>query len=328
MIEILAIFIGYFLGSINPAFIFGKALKGIDIREHGTKNAGTTNVKKTLGIGPAILTAIFDLSKGLLAIWIASLFGLPPFWVYCAGIAAILGHIFPFYLGFRGGQGTATAVGMMFYYAYKLAATSSVDWRTFLFGVISIIIALFIVLYVMRSEKLLGLIVLPPLIVSIIACFEPNIYYYFLIILICFIIFNNILVLFQQQILPTNIPKDKIEHLYSWRSLLRPLAVLFVIFIYVLPENIVLYIIGALALIFIVFDLLRLLIKNVNAKIFTYWRGFLKQKDKQKFSSMTLFMTAVFLIYLLFPTQIASISILFLILVIWHQNSSAFFTAE
>jgi len=68
MTSLLALLIGYLLGSISPAFILGKVLKGIDIRQHGTKNAGTTNVKKVLGLGPAIFTAIYDLSKGLLAI--------------------------------------------------------------------------------------------------------------------------------------------------------------------------------------------------------------------------------------------------------------------
>ena len=107
---LITILIGYILGSLNPAFFFGKILRRIDIREHGTKNAGTTNVKRVLGLGPAIFTAIYDLSKGLIAIWIASALGLPPIWTYLSGIAAIIGHIFPFYLKFRGGQVTATLV--------------------------------------------------------------------------------------------------------------------------------------------------------------------------------------------------------------------------
>jgi len=126
MLPALAIFTGSLLGSVNPAFFFGKILRGIDIREHGTKNAGTTNTKKVLGIGPAIVTAIFDLSKGLIAIWIASALGPPPVWAYLAGLSAIFGHIFPFYLNFRGGQGTATAVGLLFYLAIKLGLLGAI----------------------------------------------------------------------------------------------------------------------------------------------------------------------------------------------------------
>ncbi len=105
----ISIIIGYLLGSVSPSYILGKLLKGIDIREHGDGNAGTTNTKKVLGIGPAIIAAIYDLGKGLLSIWIAYKLGADPVFMYAAGYAAILGHVFPFYLGFRGGQGVATA---------------------------------------------------------------------------------------------------------------------------------------------------------------------------------------------------------------------------
>jgi len=75
MLEFLALFLGYIFGSVNPAFILGKILKKIDIRKYGTKNAGTTNAKKVLGLGPAVITAVFDLSKGILSIEIAKLLG-------------------------------------------------------------------------------------------------------------------------------------------------------------------------------------------------------------------------------------------------------------
>jgi len=98
---LLSIIIGYAIGSLSPAYFLGKVLKNVDIREVGDKNAGTSNVYKVLGIIPAIITATYDLSKGLLAMLVASLIGVPEPIIYLSGLAAIVGHVFPFYLNFR-----------------------------------------------------------------------------------------------------------------------------------------------------------------------------------------------------------------------------------
>ena len=66
---ILAVLAGYLLGSISPAYILGKLLRGIDIREYGDKNAGTTNTRRVLGLGPAIITGFYDFFKiGIFAV--------------------------------------------------------------------------------------------------------------------------------------------------------------------------------------------------------------------------------------------------------------------
>lgn len=101
------------MGSINPAYFLAKYLKKVDIREYGDKNAGVTNASHLLGKGPAVFIAIFDISKGILSMGIAYFIGAPLLFVYLAGIAAIVGHIFPFYLNFRGGQGAATTIGLL-----------------------------------------------------------------------------------------------------------------------------------------------------------------------------------------------------------------------
>ncbi|MHA1295533.1 MAG: glycerol-3-phosphate acyltransferase [Promethearchaeota archaeon] len=92
-----SLLIGYLLGSINPGYLFGR-LKGIDIREVGTKNAGTANVYKSLGLIYAIPTAFYDTLKGLLVVYLTSLIGADLFTAHLSGLFAILGHIFPFYL--------------------------------------------------------------------------------------------------------------------------------------------------------------------------------------------------------------------------------------
>src|SRR4030042_5768883 len=94
------ILIGYLLGAVSPAYFLGRVIKKVDIRTIGTKNAGTTNVFRELGLWPAVVTAIYALAKGLAAMAIAYyLLHLPLPFVYGAGLAAIVGHIFPFYLG-------------------------------------------------------------------------------------------------------------------------------------------------------------------------------------------------------------------------------------
>ncbi|MHA1747358.1 MAG: glycerol-3-phosphate acyltransferase, partial [Promethearchaeota archaeon] len=115
LLSITILVMSYFFGSVNPGYLFGK-MKGIDIREHGTKNAGTSNTYKVLGLKYAAPTALFDTFKSLFMIYIATLLGVPLFFAQLSGIMTIIGHIFPFYMNFRGGQGVAAGTGMMLFY--------------------------------------------------------------------------------------------------------------------------------------------------------------------------------------------------------------------
>ena len=120
MFRIYCILIGYLIGCIQFAFIIAKINSKIDIREHGSGNAGTTNVIRILGAKAGIMVFILDILKGVFAFIIASkIFDgggtflgektiLPGIY---AGFGAILGHDFPFYLKFKGGKGTATTIG-------------------------------------------------------------------------------------------------------------------------------------------------------------------------------------------------------------------------
>lgn len=116
MLSIITIVVGYLLGSISFSYLFGKWIKGIDIRKHGSGNAGATNTLRVLGKGPAILVLLLDALKGvvavLLGVWAAP--GTDDIWVrVLCGLAAIIGHNWPVYFGFRGGKGIATTVGVM-----------------------------------------------------------------------------------------------------------------------------------------------------------------------------------------------------------------------
>ncbi|ADL41996.1 protein of unknown function DUF205 [Caldicellulosiruptor obsidiansis OB47] len=106
--------VGYLLGSVLPALIISKMINGIDIRKYGSGNPGTTNVLRTLGIGPAILVFAIDVLKGVVATLFAKIV-MPDdivLGVTLAGFAVIWGHTFPLYFGFRGGKAAATSIGV------------------------------------------------------------------------------------------------------------------------------------------------------------------------------------------------------------------------
>jgi len=118
--------IGYLLGSINTSIIFSK-FKKTDIREHGSGNAGLTNTLRTFGKGAAVVVLLGDVLKGVIAILLARLacnifaIDLSGVASQIAGIAAILGHNFPIYYGFKGGKGVLTSVTVLMMIDYKLA---------------------------------------------------------------------------------------------------------------------------------------------------------------------------------------------------------------
>ena len=113
MTAVLMVLLAYLLGSIPTAVIAGKLLKGIDIRGEGSGNAGATNAARILGWKAGIVVAVVDLAKGLLAVLLVARIaplaggGAPAL----CGIAAVTGHVFPVFAGFRGGKGVATAAG-------------------------------------------------------------------------------------------------------------------------------------------------------------------------------------------------------------------------
>jgi glycerol-3-phosphate acyltransferase PlsY len=113
LVNVAAPVIGYLLGAIPSAYVMGKWRKGIDIREVGVGNMGAGNVIREVGLMEGAVVAAADIGKGAAAIAVAQyLLGVPQAWVLGAGLAAIIGHSFPIYIGFRGGQGVATVIGI------------------------------------------------------------------------------------------------------------------------------------------------------------------------------------------------------------------------
>ncbi len=120
MITLLAIIIiSYLVGAFPSGIILGKLFKGVDVRQHGSKNMGATNVFRVLGAKLAVPVLLLDILKGVIAVVLFTHinFGdlsIPIHWLkIIAGLAAILGHVFPVWIGFKGGKGVATAAGVL-----------------------------------------------------------------------------------------------------------------------------------------------------------------------------------------------------------------------
>lgn len=125
---ILISIVAYLLGSISSAVILSKLLFGKDIRSEGSGNAGATNMLRTHGVKMGVCTLVFDLLKGIIAVFLGKIImgytnshylitALPLF----AGLFAVLGHNYPVYFGFKGGKGVATSLGVILAINWKVA---------------------------------------------------------------------------------------------------------------------------------------------------------------------------------------------------------------
>jgi glycerol-3-phosphate acyltransferase PlsY len=119
---------GYLLGSVPTGLLLAKFFSKVDPRKTGSGNIGATNIFRTAGKGLGILTLVGDILKGMIPIVIASWLGLPDLWIAIAGLSSFLGHIFPIFLGFKGGKGVATALGV-----YLIISTTAVLIEVLLF---------------------------------------------------------------------------------------------------------------------------------------------------------------------------------------------------
>lgn len=112
MTDGLLVLIAYLLGSVSGSLWLGR-LRGVDIRTQGSGNAGGTNAFRTQGAAFALGTVLVDIGKGMLAVGLAQRFGLAEATPWLAGAAAVAGHVWPVFHGFRGGKGAATLVGAL-----------------------------------------------------------------------------------------------------------------------------------------------------------------------------------------------------------------------
>jgi glycerol-3-phosphate acyltransferase PlsY len=144
----------YLLGSVPSAVWMGKATKGVDVREYGSKNAGATNTMRVLGVRIGIPVLLIDVFKGFAAVKLALLSttfeaGTNAFVSFqlALGAAAVIGHVFPIFASFRGGKGVATIVGILL----------ALHWQATFVAIVVFLITLFVSKYVSLSSLMMGL---------------------------------------------------------------------------------------------------------------------------------------------------------------------------
>ena len=140
---IIAMLIGYAFGCIQTAYWISRLIGKMDIREHGSGNAGASNTTAIMGWKYGIIVGLVDILKGISAVLVVRwLYPGSPDLAYLSGIMAIVGHIFPFYIKFRGGKGVATLVGIMF----------GVNWKLGIFFALLVLIPALITDYIVSGS--------------------------------------------------------------------------------------------------------------------------------------------------------------------------------
>ncbi len=121
--------LAYLIGATPTSYLAGKLGRGIDLREHGSKNLGATNVYRVLGWRYAVPVALIDMAKGIVPVAILGPWSNGPGWFMVAlGLAAVLGHMYSPYVRFKGGKGVATAAGMFLALAPLAIVLSMLVW--------------------------------------------------------------------------------------------------------------------------------------------------------------------------------------------------------
>ena len=150
--SLLLLAIGYLLGSMPNGYLAARWLKGIDLRQCGSARTGATNVLRNVGKGPALVVFLLDVGKGALAVLLAKSFGLNDWVQVLAGLAALAGHIWPVWLGWKGGKAVATGLGMFLGLAWPVGLAC--------FGLFMAVISIFRIVSLSSVVAAIGLPVL------------------------------------------------------------------------------------------------------------------------------------------------------------------------
>ena len=303
-VYVLLFLIAYLIGSILPGYFIAKS-KGIDIFKKGYKLPGTSNVRKVLGIKYAIITGAYDFLKPILVFLICFLLDkyvidLNNWFIFFLPFVVIIGHIFPFYLKFRGGHGLASCFGFMFFLFFYLIFNNLLNFYFFLiFLFLSLIF--FIVLKKKYSTQVGCLAVIYLFTVLTLISFKPEIPYIALLTLEIFMIFNVIFFDFLEKLKRGKIKKDKT----IWRKILRPLASIFPIGFLFIPQPTFILVIF-LFFCFLIMEIIKFVKKKLIKQIY-------REKERKGVSSFIYFFVSVILCFYFFDKVIATFAIFILI---------------
>ncbi|MFA5375306.1 MAG: glycerol-3-phosphate 1-O-acyltransferase PlsY [Dehalococcoidia bacterium] len=181
------IIIGYLLGAIPFGVIIGKILRGIDVREYGSGSMGMTNVMRTVGAKAGLIVLILDVLKGAVAVALAwAIFHSAPdstvYWGQMAGgAAAVVGHSWPVYIGFRGGRGIATAFG----------AIMVVSWPMGLICLATFLLMVAIFRYISLGSIMAAIALVVAMVISYVSDWEPVAYLTFALVVAPIVIFRH-----------------------------------------------------------------------------------------------------------------------------------------
>lgn len=302
------IIFSYLIGSFLPGYFIAK-LKGIDILKKGYKLPGTSNVKKVLGMKYAIIVGFYDFLKPIIAFAIAFFInykfnlGIKEWLILLLPFFTILGHIFPFYLKFKGGHGLASCIGFMILLFSILILKKEVNFFIFLifFTIASILLFVFKKIF---STQFGFVIFTYVLIIFTLIFFKSNAIFIILFIHLLFILGNVIFFDFKEKVQRKKIKKEHLEH--SWRKFLRPFAAIFPIGFLFFPKEILILAI-IIGIFFFIVEILK------YAKIKKIEKIFYRKKEKYKISSFVYFFIGLILTLILFNKYIATFSLLILI---------------
>lgn len=296
--------LGYLLGCFLPAYFLVRWIAGIDVRTIGTHHAGTTNVYRAAGLAPAVLTALYDGLKGILAVSISNSLGYPQWISYMSGFCAIIGHIFPFYIGFRGGKGAATTTGLLLMALWELS--KGIPIKDLTLDLLVLLSLVLILLYTTKKGDIIGFFVLPALaiLIGIRTDFSKS---WFADILISILLIINL----------RNISEYKLfkftEDIRAWRIYIKPFSLILFCLSFLVSHGNFLILTGTVLLIFLITDIVRLVNKKVHGFFHTKMVfKIYKEKEKREISSMSFFLLSTFIVFFLFERNIAFLSMLFL----------------
>jgi glycerol-3-phosphate acyltransferase PlsY len=304
---LLIILMGYLIGSFLPGYFLPLWVKKIDIRKTGDGNPGIINVKRNAGFALAFLTGLYDVPKGLFCLFISLfLFKLPVSLAYLAGVSAILGHKFPFYLSFRGGRGVAATVGLFLFIFIRILVLNFTWVEVISFFIFIAIYALLLTLATHGKGDVFTVSIFPFM----------GIYMLIHLGLSTDLIFFLALASIMTGESARNLGRDQIilsrDRPASWRIIIKPFALLLIPLGLALHRSTLLILIGSILVLFFLLDLLRISIPKVEsysqAEIVPGFR-LCNPAEQGRISSMTDFLLGLFLCFLLFDRRIAFASL-------------------
>ncbi|UCH62790.1 MAG: glycerol-3-phosphate acyltransferase [Fidelibacterota bacterium] len=296
----ISIALGYILGGILPGYFLAK-VRGFDIRKAGSGNPGVSNVAQTMGYPTAIMAGLYDVSKAPLAIFLAKALGNVWLISYFAGLAALIGHLAPFYLRFQGGEGMSTAVGIVFWSSGMLLQINGQYAYAFIL-VLAVLIPVFLLRMYRGAAEVIEFALLPILVNAGILLCGLNIHSIMLLVACLYLIGHRIVKLMLAVIPDMSAEESKL----LWRKWLRPLAIVFPLGALYYRQY-TLFLLLAVFICFVVFEIIRFLTKYKRFPV-PY-----RKTEESRISSMVIFLFAALLVLWFFPIGIATLAIMFVV---------------